>query len=68
MARLAWLDAALAAGAVPASYVPDASGGRSEAEELTGADLVEGSELTVRALGTEALAPSAVTFIDGIQR
>ncbi len=68
MARLAWLAAALAAGAVPASYVPDASGGRSEAEELTGADLVEGSELAVRALGPEALAPSAVTFIDGIQR
>jgi len=66
--RLAWLDAALAAGAIPASYVPDASGGRSEAEELTGADLVEGSELAVRALGTEPLAPSAVTFIDGIQR
>ncbi|HEY6785170.1 MAG TPA: hypothetical protein VI159_09475 [Gemmatimonadales bacterium] len=68
MGRLAWLDAALAAGAIPASYVPDASGGRSEAEELTGADLVEGSELAVRALGTEPLAPSAVTFIDGIQR
>jgi len=66
--RLAWLDAALAAGAIPASYVPDASGGRGEAEELTGADLVEGSELAVRALGTEPLAPSAVTFIDGIQR
>jgi len=68
VARLAWLDAALAAGAVPASYVPDASGGRSEAEELTGADLVEGSELAVRPLGTEPLVPSAVTFIDGIQR
>src|SRR6185437_11793242 len=66
--RLAWLDAALAAGAVPASYVPDASGGRSEAEELTGADLVEDTELAIRPLGTELLAPSAVTFIDGIQR
>lgn len=68
MARLAWLEAVLAAGAVPASFVPDASGGRSEAEELTGADLVEGPELTIRALGAEPLAPSAVTFIDGMQR
>ena len=68
MARLPWLDAAVAAGAVSASFVPDASGGRSEAEDLTGADLVEGSNLEVHALRADPLAPAGVTFVDGIQR
>jgi len=68
MPRMPWLDAALAAGAVPASFVPDASGGRSEAEDPTGADVVEGTGLTTHALDGEPLAPSAVTFVDGIQR
>ena len=68
MARLPWLEAALAAGATPASYVPDASGGRSDAEDVTGADVMEGSGLAIHALGGEPLAPAAVTFVDGIQR
>jgi hypothetical protein len=68
MARPPWLDAALAAGAVPASFVPDASGGRSDAEDVTGADVMEGSGLAVHELRYAPLAPSAVTFVDGIQR
>jgi len=65
---LAWLDAALAAGAVPASFVPDASGGRSDAAEVTGADVVEGTGLATHPLNGTAVAPAAVTFVDGIQR
>ena len=68
MARLPWLDAVLAAGAVPASFVPDASGGRSDAADVTGADVMEGSGLAVHELRHPPLAPSAVTFVDGIQR
>ena len=41
-----WVEAVLAAGAVPASHVPDASLGRSDVEEFTGADPVEAAELT----------------------
>lgn len=66
--RLPWLDAVLAAGAVPASFVPDASGGRSDAAEMTGADLVEGTGLAAHRLDDTPLAPTAVTFVDGIQR
>jgi hypothetical protein len=68
MARLPWLDAALAAGAVPASFVPDASGGRSDVTEVTGADVVEGTGLEVHPVDVRPLAPAAVTFVDGIQR
>ena len=66
--RLPWLDAVLAAGAVPASFVPDASGCRSDAAEMTGADLVEGTGLAAHRLDDTPLAPTAVTFVDGIQR
>ena len=66
--RLPWLDAVLAAGAVPASFVPDASGGRSEAAEMTGADVVEGTALVAHGLDGAPLVPAAVTFVDGIQR
>jgi hypothetical protein len=64
-----WVDAILAAGAVPASYVPDASGGRTDLEEFTGADLVEDAELAVHAVAdTPPLSPSAVCFLDGIEQ
>lgn len=68
MARLPWLDAVLAAGATPASFVPDASGGRSDVTEVTGADLVEGTSLETHPLDVPPLGPAAVTFVDGIQR
>jgi hypothetical protein len=64
-----WVDAILAAGVVPASYVPEASAGRTDLEEFTGADLVEDPELRVHALaGAHALAPAAVGFLDGIEQ
>lgn len=65
---LAWLEAALAAGAVPASFVPDASGGRGDSTEVTGADVVEGTALATHALDDAPLVPAGVTFVDGIQR
>ncbi len=64
-----WVDAILAAGVVPASYVPEASVGRSDLEEFTGADPVENPELRVHPLvGARALAPAAVGFLDGIEQ
>src|SRR3989454_1827544 len=64
-----WVDAILAAGVVPASYVPEASVGRNDLEEFTGADPVEDPELRVHALaGARSLAPAAVGFLDGIEQ
>jgi len=64
-----WVDAILAAGVVPASYVPEASVGRTDLEEFTGADPVEDAELQVHSLaGARALAPAAVGFLDGIEQ
>lgn len=64
-----WVAAILAAGAVPASSVPDASLGRSDVEEFSGADPVEDPDLCIHALGgARPLAPAAVSFLDGIER
>ena len=64
-----WVDAILAAGVVPASHVPEASVGRVDLEEFTGADPVEDPELRVRSLvGAPALAPPSVGFVDGIEQ
>ena len=64
-----WVDAILAAGTVPASYVPEASVGRADLEEFTGADPVEDAELCVHPLaGARPLAPAAVGFLDGIEQ
>jgi hypothetical protein len=64
-----WVDAILAAGVVPASYVPEASVGRTDIEEFTGADPVEDPELQVHSLaGAPPLAPAAVDFLDGIEQ
>ena len=64
-----WVEAILAAGVVPASYVPDASVGRTDLEEFTGADPVEDPELRVHSLaGASPLAPAAVGFLDGIEQ
>src|SRR5256885_4616676 len=64
-----WVEAILAAGVVPASYVPEASVGRTDLEEFTGADPVEDPELRVHALaGARPLAPAAVGFLDGIEQ
>src|SRR5256886_14829654 len=64
-----WVEAVVAAGAVPASHVPDASLGRSDVEEFTGADPVEAAELQTYPLGdAPPLAPGAVCFLDGIEQ
>jgi len=64
-----WVDAILAAGAVPASAVPDASAGRSDLEEFTGADGVEDALLrTYSVADVRPLAPGAVAFLDGIEQ
>ena len=64
-----WVDAILAAGAVPASYVPDASAGRTDLEEFTGADGVEDVALrTYSVADSHPLAPGAVAFLDGIEQ
>src|SRR2546429_83414 len=64
-----WVEAVVAAGAVPASHVPDASLGRSDVEEFTGADPVEAAELHTYPLGdAPPLAPGAVCFLDGIEQ
>jgi len=64
-----WVDAVIAAGAVPAAYVPEASAGRADLEEFTGADPVEDPELRVHPLGeVPPLAPGAALFLDGIER
>src|SRR2546422_9277776 len=64
-----WVEAILATGVGPASYVPEASVGRTDLEEFTGADPVEDPELQVHSLaGAHALAPAAVGFLDGIEQ
>lgn len=63
-----WVDAIVAAGAVPATHLPEASAGRSDIEEFTGAELVEDGELRVHALGdVRPVAPRAAAFLDGIE-
>jgi len=65
----AWVDALLAAGAVPASYVPEASLGRTDLEGRVEVRLVEDATLSVRALTDVApRAPTEVAFLDGVQR
>src|SRR2546429_311281 len=64
-----WVEAVVAAGAVPASHVPDARLGRSDVEEFTGADPVEAAELHTYPRGAAPpLAPGAVCFLDGIEQ
>jgi hypothetical protein len=64
-----WVDAILAAGAVPASSVAEAGAGRTDIEEFTGAEPVEDAELSVHTLvGATPLAPSATWFLDGIEQ
>lgn len=64
-----WVDAIIAAGVVPASHLPDASVGRSDAAEFTGAEPVEDPELRAHPLaGTAPLIPPVVEFLDGIEQ
>lgn len=65
---MTWWDALVRAGAVPASYVPPASLGRTDADEGAepGADLVEGDSVAVHALAPAP--PPPASFLDGIEQ
>ena len=61
-----WVDAIVAAGVVPASYIPESSLGRPD-EDVVPADLVEGDALRAYALPDGVVTPAPVCFLDGIQ-
>jgi len=61
-----WVDAIIAAGVVPASYIPESSLGRPD-EDVVPAELVEGDTLRAYALPDGAVTPTPVCFLDGIQ-
>ncbi|HYK81662.1 MAG TPA: hypothetical protein VEU55_00835 [Gemmatimonadales bacterium] len=61
-----WVAAIRAAGAVPASHLPEASLGRTDLAEVAGGELVEEPALAVHPVEAGA-APPAVSFLDGIQ-
>jgi hypothetical protein len=61
-----WVDAIVAAGVVPASYIPESSLGRPD-EDVVPAELVEGDALRAYAVPDGAITPTPVCFLDGIQ-
>ena len=63
-----WTEAIVAAGAVRAAYVPEASTGRSDALEPAGAELVEGAALELHPVPLAAAPGPVISFLDGIQR
>jgi hypothetical protein len=64
-----WVEALVAAGVVRASAVPEASLGRTDLEEFTGAVPVEDPELRIHPLADiDPLTPGAVSFLDGIEQ
>src|SRR5258708_18081907 len=62
----AWVDAMVAAGVVPASYIPESSLGRPGQGGVP-AGLVEGDALRAYARPDGAVPPAPVSFLDGIQ-
>ena len=65
---MTWWDALVRAGAVPASYVPPASMGRTDIDEGAepGADLVESDKVEVHPVAPAAAPPAS--FLDGIEQ
>jgi hypothetical protein len=65
---MTWWDALVAAGAVPAAYVPPASTGRTDADDGAepGADLVEGDAVSAYPVSLAPAPPAC--FLDGIER
>lgn len=61
------MDALIAAGAVRAAYVPEASLGRTDLTTVTGADLVEGQRLRALPVGPAIPPLGPAAFLDGIQ-
>lgn len=64
----AWLDAVLAAGATAASYAPDSAAGRTDLEDVTGAEPLEDPELRVHAVPPDPWRPVSAAFLDGVQQ
>ena len=61
-----WVDELVRAGAVAASYVPEAATGRGDVAEVAGAEPVEDAELAVHPV-VPGSGPASVAFLDGIQ-
>jgi hypothetical protein len=62
----AWVEAVVAAGAVRAAHVPEGSGGRTDVEEVAGAELAEDTALAAHRVSA-APGPAVVSFLDGVQ-
>ena len=55
-------------GLTPASFVPEASGGRLEEASIRPARLLEGTRLEAIAVGAAEAWPAPLAYLDGIQR
>lgn len=55
-------------GLTPASYVPEASGGRTEEAAIRPARLISGDRLQCVAVGAAERWPDPLAFLDGVQR
>jgi hypothetical protein len=55
-------------GLTPASFIPEASGGRLEEATIKPARLLEGSSVQAFAVGTPEAWPGPLAYLDGIQR
>jgi hypothetical protein len=55
-------------GLTPASFVPEASGGRLEEASIKPARLLEGTRLEAIAVGPAEAWPAPLAYLDGIQR
>src|SRR5256712_9920291 len=66
--RRRWTEAIVAAGAVRAAYVPDASTGGRQALGPAGAELVEGAALELHPVPLAPAPGPAIAFLDGIQQ
>lgn len=61
-------NAVVARGLTPASWIPEASQGRSEEASIRPARLMEGAAVTAIPVGPAEPWPGPVAFLDGIQR
>src|SRR4051812_11445334 len=55
-------------GMTPASFVPEASGGRLEEASIKPARLLEGRRLEAVAVGLAGIWPGPLAYLDGVQR
>src|SRR4051812_38943258 len=55
-------------GMTPASFVPEASGGRREEASIQPARLLEGTRLEALSVGRAEIWPGPLAYLDGVQR